>query len=388
MLNRQLYDKLVQVFGNVIVENENQRPVLKLLPAPKSFGGSVREWKFDDSVRGSSGEVFRVNCPICGDRKHHCYISALSFTNPVIRGRTLATVPLLINCFRRECFKSHPERKQELTEKITEGVAISFEVKEEVSVFGGATDMFSDIHSDKDENLLIWQPDYHPITNDAPSEVLDYIDKRGIRQEDIIEMKIGYGKCWNYKKQSFIGDKNWIMFPIIDQAGLRGFQSRQIFSDNQLKYFFDSRTPKKMCLYNRERASRFNIVAIAEGIVDALHIGRCGMAFFGKEPSKAQIKLLQQDGAKMVLYIPDQKRHYTPEGVCDLDPEAIADKHIEEWNRKHLFEWGAYRIRLPKDDAGECNMTEIWTCVLEQLAAIPDFNEEILNQIYKQLEQL
>ena len=388
MLNRQLYEKLKSVFGSVDVENENQKPKLKLLHKPKDFGGSLREWEFDNSYQGASGETFRVNCPICGDKKKHCYISALSFTEPVVNGRHLSQAPLLINCFRRDCFKGKPEVRQELANKITNGELLSLDIEEEVSVFGGTSSLFSDIHDDRDENLLIWQPDYHPITRDAPSEVLDYIAKRGIREEDIAALKIGYGKCWNYKKQSFIGNNNWILFPIIDQAGLRGFQSRQIFSDGQLKYFFDSRTPKKMCLYNRARASRFNIVAIAEGVVDALHIGKCGMAFFGKEPSKAQVKLLQQDGAKMVLYIPDQKKHFTEEGVCDLDPEKLADTHVAKWNKDHLFEWGAYRIRLSKDDAGECTMTEIWSCVLEQLALEYKVNDFILDEVYKQLESL
>lgn len=386
MLNRQLYNKLVKVFGEVIVENENQKPKLKLLARPTDFGGSVREWQFDNSFTCASGETFRVNCPICGDKKQHCYISALSFTQPVIGGRKLSPAPLLICCFRRSCFKGHKDRRDYISSKITEETVLALEVDEEDTSFGSASEINKDIHRNTDANLLLWQPDYHPIEKDSPTEVLDYIAQRGIRDEDIKELKIGYGKCWNYKKNAFIGDKNWLLFPIIDQAGLRGFQSRQLFNDGDLKYFFDSRTPKRMCLYNRERASRFNIVAIAEGIVDALHIGRCGMAFFGKEPSTAQVKLLQQDGAKMVLYIPDQKKHYT-NGICDLDPDAIADQHIERWRKQNLFEWGCYKIQLPKDDAGDCTMTEIWSCILEQLAQQATVNDFLLEQVYNQIER-
>lgn len=388
MLNKDLFNKLRAIFGQVEVINENQRPRLKVLRWPRLVGGQMREWEFDDSQKGSNGESFRINCPICGDKKGHCYVSSLSFTRPRVGDKLFAPAPVLIHCFRRDCFRGNVEAKEQLTEALKTETPVEFDVLEESSYMGTSLEINTDIHRNTDENLLKWQPDYHPIEHDAPAEVLDYVALRGIREEDIRELKIGWGKCWNFKKESYIGNNNWLLFPIIDQAGLRGFQSRQIHSDGNMKYFFDTRTPKKMCLYNRERASRFHIVAIAEGIIDALHIGSCGMAFFGFEPSNAQLKLLQQDGAKCVLYVPDQKKHYKPNGTCDLDPPKIADAHIAEWRKRKLFEWGAYRIDVPADDAGCCDMAQIWDAIVKQLAnkyKVPDY---VLETLFDQIDKM
>lgn len=374
MLNPVLYGKLKQIFGSVEVVDENEKPRLR-----RKFD----KWHFDTN-KGSFGETFRVNCPVCGDKKGHLYISALSFTTPVVDGQVFPPAPLIAHCFRRDCFKNNPEDTKVLTEALQTGEQLTLDcIEQEESLF--EEDPQKLLRGTDDKTLLQWQPDYHVLEKDAPAEVLDYVARRGIREEDIKELKIGWGKCWNYKKNSFIGTDNWLQFPIIDQTGLRGFQSRQL-KDADMKYFFDARTPKKLCLYNRERASKFQVAAIAEGIFDALHIGRCGMAFFGSKPSKGQINLLMQDGYKMVLYVPDQKKHYT-NGKLDLDPPAIADEYIMQWNKEKLFEWGAYRIDVPKADAGECTMQEVWEAALKQLNSNDKVPEVALEYLIRKLEE-
>lgn len=379
VLNGNLYYRLKQVFKDVEILNENIAPRIKMLDKAKYS----REWEFEPD---SAGELYRVDCPICGDTKKHCYISSLSYTCPKIGDITLSRSPLIVTCFRRNCFKGNPENRKKISAAIEGDINIDMECSAEQSLFGNSLVLEDHLHVNSDNTILKWSPDYHPVTNDAPSEVLDYIDKRGIGWRDIQELKIGWGKCWNHKNKSFIGNNNWLQFPIFDQAGFRGMQSRQLCEGCNMKYFFDTRTPKSMVLYNRQRASKYDIVAICEGIIDALHIGRCGMAFFGSRPSAPQIKLLQQDGAKMVLYLPDQKKHYTKEGVCDLDPGAIADEYIKEWNKEKLFDWGAYRIDVPREDAGACTKTEIWLAALSQLACKVD--DALLDRLVSQVEDM
>ena len=89
----------------------------------------------------------------------------------------------------------------------------------------------------------------------------------------------------------------------------------------------------------------------------------------------------------MLLYVPDQKKHYT-DGVCDLDPPAIADTYIQKWNREKLFEWGTYRIDVPKGDAGECTMEEVWGAALEQLSKNNKVPEAALEYLIRKLEEL
>lgn len=383
MVNKVLYNKLCAVFKDVQVEHEDVVPKVELLKEKRIFGDSIREWKIDKDIRG---ETYLINCPICGDSKHHCRISSLSYTCPQVNGRTLQEAPLLIHCFRRDCFRGNPENRKKVNDMIASGTGIVLECSAEQNIFGNSLIMEDHLHVNSDSTILKWSPDYHVITKDAPKEVLSYIEQRGISWRDIEELKIGWGKCWNYKNKSYIGDNNWLQFPIFDQAGFRGMQSRQLCEGCKMKYFFDTRTPKSMVLYNRQRASKYPIVAICEGIIDALHIGRCGMAFFGAKPTAPQIKIMQQDGVKMVLFIPDQKKHYTPEGKCDLDPPAIADSFIKQWNQNRLFEWGAYRIDVPKEDAGACTRTEIWTSVLRQLYKKVDDN--LFDRIVKQIEEM
>ena len=379
MINPVLFHKLRAAFGKVIVEAENQKPKLKLLDPPKQIGNRLVDWQFneDDCCRG---ETFRINCPICGDSNgFHCYISALSFTRPEIHGQQLSKAGLIIHCFRRNCFKNNPEARLAVSEAIrSEAISDITICESEESLFD--SDSAVDMHGTTLEDFKKWQPDYHPIDISTPIDVLKFLVKRGISARDIVELNIGYGKCWNYKKQHYIGNENWIQFPIVDQAGLRGFQSRQIHSDAKMKYFFDARTPKKMCLYNRERACKYNIVTISEGVIDAIHVGPCGMAYFGTEPSTAQKRLIQQDGAKLVLYLPDQKKHYDKDGKCDLDPGKIADKVIEEWKAKFNFEWGIYKVDVPGPDPGECTREEIWKAVLQQVKLKNDILQDALQE--------
>ena len=376
MLNRPLYEKLKAAFQTVLIEQENVKPHIELLRTPKQIGDRLITWQFVDY-----GESYRINCPICGDSNgYHCYISAMSYVRPSVDGQLLSRAGLIAHCFRRDCFSNNPEAKLLLgnlirSADISDSALI---VETEESLF--ESDSTEDIR-DLDD-LKQWQPDYHPVDETTPIEVLSYIAKRGISAIDIQEMHIGWGKCWNYKKQDFINDENWLMFPIQDQTGIRGFQSRQL-RDSKMKYFFDPRTPKKMCLYNRERACHYPIVTISEGVVDALHVGPCGMAYFGVEPSKAQKKLIQQDGAKMVLYLPDQKRHYT-DGKCDLDPVQIADNIIEQWKAEYDFEWGIHRVNVPAPDPGDCPREEIWKAVIQQVKT----NEIIKDVLVEHAERM
>lgn len=373
MLNKALYSKLKEVFKDVIVEHENVVPTLELRKKPDKLG---RDWKFKEN---GYGETFRINCPICGDSGNfHCYISSASFTEPVIEDVKRARLGLEAHCFRRDCFKN--KEAIEKLSKILEGIEvidITFNVQQNL-------DFDDSIPANPGNSLDIsclkkWQPDYHTFDR-CPFDVAKYILERDLDIDDIDRLHIGWGKCWNAKKQEFIGDDNWLQFPIFDQMGLRGFQSRQLKKDSKMKYFFDFRTPKKMCLYNRAEASKYKIVAICEGVIDAIHIGKAGMAFFGSEPSLAQQRLIQQDGAQMVLYMPDQKK--SPQ----LDPVKVADRVIKDWKTRYEFPWGIHRVDVPGEDAGVCTYEQIWLAAYQQLKdKVP---EAVLDALEEQIIKL
>lgn len=373
MLNNTLYNKLKEIFKDVLIEHEGVAPTLELLKVPNKQG---KIWKFKEN---GYGETFRINCPICGDSgNYHCYISAASFTEPIIDGIKRDRLGLEAHCFRRNCFIK-PEAREQLT-KILEGLSvvdITLNVQQNLD-FDDTIPVNPGNTLDLD-CLKKWQPDYHTFDR-CPVDVAEYIMERDLAIEDLDRLHIGWGKCWNAKKQEFIGAANWLMFPIFDQMGLRGFQSRQLKKDAKMKYFFDFRTPKKMCLYNRAEASKHKIVAISEGVIDAIHIGRAGMAFFGSEPSLAQRRLIQQDGAQMVLYMADQK--LSP----GLDPRAVADRVIKEWSAQFKFPWGIHRIDVPGEDAGVCTYEQIWLAAYSQLQdKVPD---AVLDALEEQIIRL
>lgn len=370
MINPGLYEVVRHIFGNVIVEHEDEYP--RLIPV-RHVNETGRPWTFADNYRG---ETYRVACPICGDRKHHLYISAVSFTSPVVNGKEMPATGLIAHCFRRDCMRS-PENREKVAEllQMPANSKLTLQVQQDTD--------FDDSESSSEvscglsvEDFKTWQPDYHPLYEGTPIEVQDYVVKRGITEDDARRLYIGWGKCWNARKESFIGNDNWLQFPIFDQTGLRGFQSRSLKSNDKMKYFFDYRTPKKLCLYNRLEASRHNIVGICEGVIDSIHIGKTGMAFFGYEPSTAQKRLIQQDGAKMVLYFPDQKM--SP----GLNPVEVADNVIAQWKQSFKFPWGIYRIDVPGEDAGALSYDDIWLAAYEQLV-----NYHVPSIILKQVER-
>ena len=370
MVNPTLYNKLKSLFKHITIANENVKPKIK----PSNIAG---QWRFDDSV---SGEAYILNCPFCQDHKHHLYISSISFTQPRIGETIYPQAPLLGKCFRRDCLKE-PANREKLVQALAIGTALQIDVDQEESIWG--SDSSVDLHSL--DAIKEWCPDYHSFAE--PDEVCQqYLKQRKVRDKDIAELQIGWGKCWDYRKGKYLDDNPRIILPIIQFNELKGIQYRAVYPEQFPRYYFDPRTPKSMLLYNYERACRFRICVMVEGVFDCLAVGANCMAYYGSKPSKAQCQLITQAGFDMLIWLPDTKISRDPNGKITLDPPAIARKQCDSWNLNNTFPWGAHVVLLPDKDASDCGMGLVWQTIIRQVA--PKLNNEQLNVMKEEISKL
>ena len=204
MLNQVLYDCLEKLFGEVVVINEGQQADLRI------DRNHLGRWDIDQ--HSDHGEQYAVNCPFCKpkDTNHHLYISYLSFAAPVVDGVRLQIGKLRAQCFRNGCLRNLDNRET-LRRKI--GLTMSFMTPD-----GNAwADIDPSVRSDPKDELNVsknvtlegirtWVPDYQPVTEEAPTEVLMYLDNRRITEDDIRWLYIGWGPVMSPVKKKYLNN--------------------------------------------------------------------------------------------------------------------------------------------------------------------------------------
>jgi len=181
-----------------------------------------------------------------------------------------------------------------------------------------------------DAKLINW-----PDSKDG----LKYLEGRGLDLDTLMKYNIMYSP---YFKR--------VIFPVIMNNELYGWQGRAIDKNNQLKMYNLPGEWKTQSLMFFDNLKNKDFAIIAEGPVSALKFAKVGnfVATMGKAVAEKQLELILKSGVKRIYLA--------------LDPDAAIE--MEELVRKLLFQ-STYQVKtflvkvpVGRDDFGDCTYEE------------------------------
>lgn len=345
-LTPELYEKLVQRFGSVLIANAQEEMVFRnrgsLLSSRDVRCSTVQAVTKADIAH--YGEYYRVCCPKCNDTRYRLWINhrAVEF-------------PWLIVCYNENCYDSIQARDQ----------LIFF-------LFKTRRPKKPVVHRGKRDTatLKLVEPpgkltrlDNLPRTHHA-NEYL--ADERGY---DPWELGRLYGVSYCEYSERYPQCNNKIIIPVVMNGKMVGWQARFIGERNWKasalpKYWDMPGMPKRLMLYNHDLASLCPWVCLVEGVTDVWSSGTYSMALLGSTITFAQRRILAYSPFKLkpiVLML---------DGDAYLENEAIT----EELRREHPAP--VVQVNLPPDvDPGgltpEANLDLIYQAAREQGVVLP-----------------
>lgn len=233
--------------------------------------------------QGKNGIEYVVKCPYC-NKKDKCYINFQKGTFICFCGCDAGNIAKL-------------ELSQEIRDfKPVEPAHIT-SARQQIISFPGEVVPLSQL------------PDSSP-----PIQYLKYQRKRAFCPKELDE---NFGVCYcvnGIKIQSF-DTTNTLIFPIYMYKTLVGWQARLLYDPKQIpehlyeqygfikdedgdwvippRYMTSRGLSTERVLYNYDNARKSNVVVICEGPFDAISVGRCAVATFGKNVKETQTRLLK-----------------------------------------------------------------------------------------------
>ncbi len=336
-LNPALYGRLREEFGRVQVSHAGIAASSKY--APDIFNSSIIRMQLT-----SAGEYYRVNCPYCGDGRARLWINHLwGVPDEVTHSKNLG----LAICFNEDClatigrpiglfdrvygFKNANMRGKQV-------VVLPGEVEEqalrEVALPG-----------------ITLRLDRVPATD----VVCTYLRARGLDPTDLgqtFDVSYCLDATGNYPMA-----QGRIVIPIVMRGMLVGWQCRYPAdvdwkARNIPKYYNLPNMPRRLMLYNFDKAKTYPYVVVTEGPVDAWSVGEPAVATFGKHLSAQQVQLICENWEHGVVII-----------LLDGDAWDDTCKLVERF-RQAEFKGTVVPVKLPPDkDPGDLDRTFLWECI-------------------------
>lgn len=216
----------------------------------------------------------------------------------------------------------------------------------------------------------------------AEHPAIAYLRNRGF---DPAELDRVYGMryCRSGRKymHGMFDTTNTIVIPFYFNGVAVGWQSRLLYNPDTLpddvcealgfdrdpdngkymrppKYFTMPGIDKGTLLWNFDWARRGDLVVVCEGVFDAMAVGRCAVATFGKSVTAAQIALLKSYWKLVVLLL----------DPGDAEPEMIKISAA----MSHGGAFPVYVMLKGYKDAGEAPRMEIWRQIDEAVTRNPE----------------
>jgi hypothetical protein len=150
-----------------------------------------------------------------------------------------------------------------------------------------------------------------------------------------------------------------IVIPIVMKGMLVGWQCRYVGdidwkARNIPKYYNLPNMPRRLMLYNFDKAKKFPYVVITEGPADAWSVGEPAIATFGKHVSTPQTQLIAETWPQTIIILLD--------GDAWKDAEELVER----------FKQGQYKgtivpVRLPPEkDPGALDHSYLWECIYQE----------------------
>ncbi len=291
VLNKTLYLRLKQVFGQVVVRSAGEQQTTK----------SAIDLKTGSRVNRivHPGEYYAVCCPLCNDTRFRCNI------NYEYGRRTEFGYPktYLAYCFNFGCPLCSKERS-------------AYQKLEEI-VLGDNPDPLKNSKVKKgkvvdvDAIRMSWPGSVTRVDRLPPThEASQYLVSRGFDPEVIGGF---YNVHWCSESERRLAHQRLII-PIYMNKKMVGWQARPAFDVDDWKqmsfpkYYTVPGTPRGHLLYNYGNASKFHTGVLVEGPTDVWRVGPCAMATLGAGITAGQESLISsgfKDGSCFLLFDAD-----------------------------------------------------------------------------------
>lgn len=346
MLNKQLYDRLEELFGDIKIYREDESAEVKSgllesrITRSNVFGNRNRT-----SVREvSGGERYAVTCPFCGkkDKLWFSYLYNSSFEEESGKKVNAGGAWLV-------CYYCHFEKDKEK----------KYQIRKEVGNIGcmesGAVSM-NFAGGETRETSPIELPSLYPLT-DSP-ECVDLCLSKRHNPETLMKE---WGVCAS-RDPGFFQDSTYLVAPILAEHKQVGWQGRFAGDDWKLRGLPKFRTEghKARWLYNQDRACLHpELGVLVEGFWDVWRGGSYFCAPMGTSISNIQMQKLSvfwKNGALVIIF--DQDPNHT-DGRSGWE---LADEYVWKMNAQNMFAKKAHALKLegdPDDYSREHLMEEV-----------------------------
>jgi hypothetical protein len=257
MRNQALFKALCQRFGTVKVSSDGA-PMTWRLKIDHRYGEQ-------DVEVTAGGEQYSVNCPFCGDTRGRLCISHAWLTKP---HPSCPAITHTIKCYNEGCRQIYtPEFRYPFVRAVRGLELLSLIVPSTPTLPPRKVRLPEGFTS------LSMLPAGH--------RALEFIAGK-YRGFDPAYLSIAYGAGFtDFDDPEYLGATNRIIFPIMEDGNLVGWQGRSVDPANRKRWYL---TPGfRKCFYNGDRISGYQVPLICEGIPAAIAAGPNALAIFGKE---------------------------------------------------------------------------------------------------------
>lgn len=332
-LNAQLYRLLTNRFGAVTIVSPGIgfRGTVR-----RVFDGRELRNRYEPDV---AGEYYRINCPYCNDTRQRLWVNHMyGQPDPANAGRRLLWLAV---CYNEQCLEEYDN-------------SVDFENR----VFGhlnrDARGKFRVLPGLDEAAVLkeVAMPGTMlPLTRLSQHHTaVQYLEERGFTCQALETL---YGVSFCLDSDMFPVCAGRIIIPIYMHGELVGWQARfpgeRDWSKNRIpKYYGLPGMPKRLMLYNYDRAKQYRTVVIVEGVTDVWKVGGPAVALLGKKAHPLQRKLLSEFDA----------------AVLALDPDASEDAAALLLDLRRIFSGRVGLVTYPDGiDAGSLTREENWDLI-------------------------
>lgn len=320
VLNPLLYRKLKQHFGVVRISQAGQAMVARAVRTGDTSGPRLHI--------AHAGEQYAVNCPFCTDTRFRLYVSHMYGQRDEF-GRKMTFLAI---CYNDTACMSKYANQLDLQDTLS----------------GGGTSL---------EKATIYRGDEvpeeaHEISWPGPCTPLDeledrhparrYLERRNFDPDRIARL---YGAAYCHGSHYYLA-KGRIIIPVFEYGKLKGWQARHVgeldWKDKEAnhppKYFTYPGMPRRLLLYNYDRARQYATGVIVEGPTDVWGFGPMAVCTFGSSMTEMQRRKFSATFRRRTA-------------VLLYDPEAFENRAtrsiVEFFSRKMPGRFAA--VRLPEE---------------------------------------
>lgn len=281
-LRPELYQRLRDCFGSVVVANEGE-PMSACVRTDRLSGRQ-------ELVVNVPGEYYRITCPFCDDTRHRLWINhRWGRYEPSVKSKNL----FLAHCYNENCLAT------------TGNVSQLYQM-----VYSDFGHEFGDVvlkgkPADLTRREARW-PGRRVLVNEMwpnhPARL--YLTERGF-DVDVLARDFQVSYCIE-AEDDFIFAQSRIIIPVLQDGKLMGWQARcvgELLDKQTPKYLTMPGMKKTHVLYNFDKAKQHPYAVVVEGVTDVWAFGPESVALFGKTISEQQIDLIARTWNKVYVVL-------------------------------------------------------------------------------------